>query len=142
VRADYRSESAYAATVQLLTRRERPTAIIGANNVIALGALQAIMDLGFHCPSDVSVAGIDEVPWASLVRPRVTSVAQPIEEISRVAIEWLVERITRPDAGPPRERTFQPRFILGESCADIRSARPRRKAGGRRRTVGEASRQR
>lgn len=127
-RTDYRGESAYAATVPLLTRADRPSAIIGANNVIALGALQATVDLGFRCPADVSIAGIDDVPWAGLVRPRITTVAQPIEEISRVAIEWLVERMTVPDvAGPPRERTFQPRFIPGESCRDVRDPAERRR---------------
>jgi LacI family transcriptional regulator len=119
---DYRGDTAYTATVPLLTRRDRPTAIIGANNVIALGALQATIDLGFHCPADISIAGIDDVPWAGLVRPRITTVAQPIEEISRVAIEWLIERIADRDAGPPRQRTFQPRFIPGDSCRDIRVA--------------------
>ena len=117
---DYRGDTAYAATVPLLTRRDRPTAIIGANNVIALGALQATIDLGFRCPTDLSIAGIDDVPWAGLVRPRITTVAQPIEEISRVAIEWLIERIANPNAGPSRQRTFQPRFIPGESCRDVR----------------------
>jgi LacI family transcriptional regulator len=121
IRTAYRSEAAHAATVALLTRPVRPTAIIGGNNVIALGALQAILDLGFRCPTDVSVVGIDDVPWSALVRPRVTTVAQPIEEISRVAIEWLLERMAA--AGPPpppREMIFQPRFISGESCRDIR----------------------
>jgi len=66
-----------------------------------------------------SVAGIDDVPWAGLVRPRVTTATQPIDEISRVAIEWLLDRIAGNDA-PPRERVFSPRFIAGESCADIR----------------------
>ena len=126
LRSGYRGESAYAATVPLLTRSDRPTAIIGANNVIALGALQAIVDLGFRCPEDMSLTGIDDVPWASLVRPRITTVTQPIEEISRIGIEWLIERMTVGEAaGPPRARTFPPRFIMGESCKDMRAATER-----------------
>src|SRR6202007_1079971 len=74
VHPDYPRDTAYAATVPLLPRRDRPTAIIGANNVIALGALQATIDLGFRCPADLSIAGIDDVPWAGLLRARTTTV--------------------------------------------------------------------
>ena len=126
----YRGDSAHAATVHLMTRTDRPTAIIGGNNVIALGALQAILDLGFRCPADVSVAGIDDVPWSGLVRPRITTVAQPIEEISRVAIEWLLERIAGEGAAVPARAQRVPaslhlrRFLPGHS-------RPREPRGGR-----------
>ena len=74
VPGNYRGDAAYEATKPLMTRADRPTAIIGANNVMALGALQAILDLGFRCPADVSLVGIDDVPWSGLVRPRVTTV--------------------------------------------------------------------
>jgi LacI family transcriptional regulator len=123
LRADYRGEGAYAATTSLLTRADRPTAIIGANNAIALTALQVVFDLGFHCPADISLAGVDEVPWSGLVRPRVTTAAQPIGEIGAVAMSWLLERVAADGAElPPRERIFQPAFIAGESCGDIRGA--------------------
>lgn len=126
LKAAYRSDAAYAATVTLLTRPDRPTAIIGGNNVIALGALQAITDLGFHCPTDISVVGIDDVPWSGLVRPRVTTAAQPIEDISRVAIEWLLDRMAGSDEAP-REAIFAPHFIAGESVARSSASRPKRK---------------
>jgi LacI family transcriptional regulator len=124
-RTDYRGDSAVAAAIPLLTRSDRPTAILGANNVIALGLVQAILDLGFRCPADISVVGIDDVPWSGLVRPRVTTAAQPIEEISRVAIEWLLERIaSQPSTIAAREMLFPPKLLVGDSCADIRAAEP------------------
>jgi LacI family transcriptional regulator len=126
VRAAYRSDAAYAATVSLLTRGDRPTAILGGNNVIALGALQAITDLGFQCPADVAIVGIDDVPWSGLVKPRVTTAAQPIEDISRMAIEWLLERMAGSDQAP-REAIFPPHFIAGESVARSSTSLPTRK---------------
>jgi DNA-binding LacI/PurR family transcriptional regulator len=63
----------------------RPTAIIGFNSVIALGALQAI-SRSASAARDVSLTGIDDVPWASLV-PAHHHGDQPIEEISRVGID-------------------------------------------------------
>lgn len=121
VAGDYRGDKAYEAAVSLMTRPDRPSAIIGANNVMALGALQAVLDLGFRCPGDVSIAGIDDVPWGGLVRPRVTSVVQPVEDIAGVAIQWLLERIAAGDpveAPAPRRRIFQPSLIVGGSCAE------------------------
>lgn len=121
VAGDYHGEAAYAATMPLLTRPDPPTAIVAANNVMALGALQAVFDAGFRCPADISIVGIDDVPWSKLVRPRVVTVAQPVEEISRLAIEWLLERMAGDNAAiAPRHRIFQPYFISGESVRDIR----------------------
>ncbi len=122
-RSGYEGESAYAATAALLTRRDRPSAIIAANNVTALGALQSCIDLGFHCPRDISLAGVDDVPWSGLVRPRVTVVVQPTEEMALLAIRWLLERIAAPSGIiPSREKLFVPNFIVGESCRDIRGS--------------------
>jgi len=122
LRTAYRTGAGYAAAMPMLTRPDPPTAIIGGNNVIALGALQASVELGYRCPEDISIVGIDDIPWAGLVRPRITTVTQPIEEMSRVAIEWLLERISAKEQPEPRTRIPPPRMIIGDSCASLRSA--------------------
>lgn len=126
VPANYDGTLAYQATVPLVTRADPATAIIGANNVMALGALQAVLDLGFRCPTDVSIAGIDDVPWGGLVRPRVTSVVQPVGAIAELATAWLLERIAAgadADKIVPRTRIFQPSLIIGASCAALPTPR-------------------
>ncbi|WGF87781.1 LacI family DNA-binding transcriptional regulator [Marinivivus vitaminiproducens] len=117
-RAAYTGEGARAAAHALLDARTAPTAIIGANNLIALGVLEAIFDRGLDCPRDLSLVGIDDVPWSGLVRPRITTAAQPIETIGTIAMAWLLGRIHTGD-GVPRARTrlIAPIFIEGESCA-------------------------
>jgi LacI family transcriptional regulator len=127
VPANYDGRLAYQAVIPMMSRADRPTAIIGANNVMALSALQAVIDLGFRCPADVSIAGIDDVPWGGLVRPRVTSAVQPVEEIAAVAFSWLMERMAaRSEPGRaepnPRTKTFAPRMVFGGSCAPLRNA--------------------
>lgn len=130
-RTGFGGETAYQATSALLSGRAAPSAIVAANNVTALGALQAALDLGFGCPRDVSITGVDDVPWSGLVRPRLTIVAQPMEEMGQLAIEWLLQRITEPQLSiPPRERIFQPIVVPGESCRDI-SPKPARRAQAR-----------
>jgi LacI family transcriptional regulator len=119
VPGNYHDDLAYDVTKLLMTRANRPTAIIGANNVTALGALQAILELGFRCPQDVSLVGIDDVPWGGLVRPRIVTVAQPIADLARAAVSCLLDRIIAdPDVViAPRDIVFQPRFLAGDSCA-------------------------
>jgi LacI family transcriptional regulator len=116
---EYDGEKAYVQAMRLLTRADRPTAIIAANNVMALGALQAMIDLGFNCPRDVSLTSIDDVPWGNVIQPRITMAVQPVDEMARVATEFLMDRIMA-RGGPsiaPRERILLPKLVVGQSCA-------------------------
>jgi LacI family transcriptional regulator len=119
VDGQYDGNVAYDQTMRLLTRPDRPTAIIAANSLMALGALQAINDLTFRCPEDISLASIDSVPWGSVIRPQLTVVVQPIAEMAHAATAFLMDRIntTGPDSIPPREKIFIPKFIAGRSSA-------------------------
>lgn len=114
----YDGEKAYAAAMRLLTHADRPTAIIAANNVTALGVLEAINDLGYRCPEDISLTSIDDVPWGNLIRPRLTMVVQPVLEMARVASERLLARIAAGPVGqePAEDIIFTPKFVMGESC--------------------------
>lgn len=124
VDGDYQGERAYEQTMRLLTRAKRPTAILAANNVMALGALQAMNDLGVSCPDEISLASIDDVPWGEVIQPRITMVVQPIHEIARIATEFLLERIKKRN-GPAiaaRERILVPKLVVGHSCAPLKKA--------------------
>jgi len=121
--ANSRIESAYDAVQHLLNMPNRPTAIFAANNLMMLGAIEAIMDMGFRCPEDVSLAGIDDFPWISAIRPQLTTVAQPIEELGKVAVERLLDQIEggrSRDTDQSHERkvsVLEPRLLIRDSCA-------------------------
>lgn len=115
ITADYSADQAYAQTMRVMTMSLRPTAILAASNMMAIGALQAIADLGFNCPRDVSLCGVDEVPWGGVIQPRITTVAQPVDELADIAAAWLLERIIG-RGGPPRQHIAVPKLILGSSC--------------------------
>jgi LacI family transcriptional regulator len=122
LRGEFRSETAYTVAQPLLTMMaDRPTAIVAANNVMALGAMQVVGDLGFRCPQDISVAGIDDFPWSTALRPRLTTVAQPIEEIGRTAVEMLLDHLSDERTPPTvtRSRIFAPTLITRDSCAAL-----------------------
>lgn len=119
---EYNGDRAYDCTMHLLTRPDRPTAIITANNMMGLGALKATMDLGVPCPDQISLATIDDVPWGDVIRPRLTMVVQPIAEIAKASMEFLLDRIERRGelSIEPRERLFTPKLVIGQSCAPPR----------------------
>lgn len=123
--ANSRIETAYEAVQRLLHLPNRPTAIFAANNLMMLGAIQAVMDMGFRCPEDVSLAGIDDFPWSSTIRPQLTTVAQPIDELGKIAVERLLEQIESrndPATDQNRERktsVLEPRLLIRDSCSRL-----------------------
>ncbi len=73
------------------------TLIFAADDLIAIGAINALSDLGIRVPEDVSVIGFDNIPWSSLVRPKLTTISQPISDIGKVAVDILFQRIQAPE---------------------------------------------
>ncbi len=101
VNGRYSERDAYAQAMRLLTRRDRPTAIVVSNNVMALGALQAIQELGIRCPEDVSMAMMDRMPAREVIRPLMTMVEQDVEKIADIATSYLFERMNDRASGIP-----------------------------------------
>jgi LacI family transcriptional regulator len=98
---EFTQRAGYEAGLRLLGRKRRPTAVFAANDVIALGVLQAAEELGLRIPDDVSLVGYDDISYAALPRIELTTVAQPSFEIGRLAAEWLLALI-----GGRRKRVY------------------------------------
>ncbi len=116
----YEWQGGYDAAMRLLTRPgDRPTAILAASNSMAVGALQALNDLSICCPDAVSLVGIDDLPWSAVIRPRITTAVQLVDEMARAACAMLMERMTtaQEDLIRPRDVVFMPRLLIGESTA-------------------------
>jgi LacI family transcriptional regulator len=91
----YLEESGYerAHTLMALPPNRRPTALFCGNDLIALGAMQALAELGISVPDEVSVAGFDDIPPAVASRPSLTTVRQPMHQVGVRATEILLEQI-------------------------------------------------
>ena len=121
---NFTEASGHAAALRLLARPDPPTAIFATNNHLTLGLLRAIMDRGVRVPDDVSVVAVDELPWPGLLRPRMTVVVQPSQEIADAAVAVLMDRIAdgrnNARAMPPLKRLLEPRLLIGGSTAHPR----------------------
>ena len=84
-----------ADVIPLFQRRD-VTAIVCSNDVVAIGVLRVLRELGISVPGDVSVTGYDDVSWAGIVTPSLTTVRQPYVEAARKALELLIARIETP----------------------------------------------
>jgi LacI family transcriptional regulator len=110
-----RQSEALRAALQLLERRDRPTAVFTANNFMTHGVLHAARTLGLRIPSDLALVGFDDLDWTTLVEPPLTVVSQPVGELGRTAGERLLARI-HGDTSPPRRVRLRTRLIVRGSC--------------------------
>jgi len=110
-------EDAYARTGELLKLPEscRPTAIVGGNDVMAIGALKCLLENGVRVPEEMAVAGFDDIPMARLVHPGLTTLRQPQERIAEECVKLLINRIRERDRSEPRTLTYEPDLIIRES---------------------------
>ena len=90
-------EPARIATGQLLRMRQPPTAIMAANNLMTIGAMHALRDARIDVPGKVALVGFDDFDWADYFNPRLTVIAQPLEELGAKSVELLMKRIKEPD---------------------------------------------
>lgn len=98
--SDFREEGGYTAMSSLLAEREPPDAVFVANNLMTVGAVECLVDRGVAVPAQTGVVGFDDIPWAHLVRPSLTTVAQPTYELGRTAAMLLADRIAEPGRAP------------------------------------------
>lgn len=97
LRATFGHDTGRAAAGELLERRDRPTAIVGGNDVIALGILSAARERGLRVPEDLTVIGFDDIPMAGWPLIDLTTVHCDLEALARVSVELLQHAMAGPE---------------------------------------------
>jgi GntR family transcriptional regulator, arabinose operon transcriptional repressor len=91
------------------------TAIICANDLTAANLMRTLDTLGCPVPQEIRVVGFDDVRYAELLRPSLTTIHQPCADIGAIAMQVMLERIENPTF-PPRDILAQPTLIVRQSC--------------------------
>ncbi|MFG3529149.1 LacI family DNA-binding transcriptional regulator [Streptomyces sp. NPDC047917] len=99
VHGPYDRRSGYDATLELLRREPEVTAIVAANDTVALGACAAVRDRGLRIPEDISVAGFDDLPFSVDAVPALTTVRLPLFEAGARAGRLAMGKETPPPGG-------------------------------------------
>lgn len=112
---EFKYESGLKQMTEILEAGKMPTAVFAANDMLAIGAIRAIEAKGLKVPEDISVVGFDDILWASLEKPPLTTMAQPMYRMGMTACELLIERIRNRLDGEPRQIVFKPELIIRQS---------------------------
>jgi DNA-binding LacI/PurR family transcriptional regulator len=121
-RGDSRHASGRDLAAELLRLAAPPTALLAGNNLMTLGALEAIHRLGLRVPEDVAVVGYDDMPWALALDPPLTAIRQPGYELGRRAMEVLLGRIRAPERSVSLVM-LEPELVVRRSCGAGAAAR-------------------
>ncbi len=115
---DFFYSEGYHAASRFLQLTSPPTAIFAANDLSAMGVIEAIRTRGLSIPDHVSVVGFDDIPEAAQMHPGLTTVRQPLEDMGRLAVRMLLKQLNNPDL--PGARVELPtELIVRESCRRI-----------------------
>lgn len=95
---DYSRAFGHDAMTWLLEQPQRPSAVLACSDYIALGVLKAVREAGLMVPDDISLVGFDDMPFAELVDPPLTTVRQPIADMGRIAVERLLAVLNKTPA--------------------------------------------
>lgn len=115
-------EGGIAAVRTLLAQPHFPTAVFCSNDMTAIGAVVALEDAGLRVPEDVSVVGTDDIEFARLVRPSLTTIRIPREQLGKLAFEVL-DKMLCSSRRIGREHVLDTELVVRQStaCAPIRA---------------------
>lgn len=105
----------FTGALALLDVPDPPTAIFASNDVMAMGAMDAIRQRSLRVPDDIAVLGFDDIPQAELVRPALTTIQQPLEKMGRVATQMLLDLLEAPESKIQRIE-LPTKLIIRDSC--------------------------
>jgi LacI family transcriptional regulator len=92
--------------------RYRPRgAVLADNDSLAIGAARAILEAGYRVPEDVSIIGIDDIPYSAVMMPPLTTMRVSRKALGTMAVDLLLERIRHPD-WPPMHVKVDGRLVI------------------------------
>ncbi|KHE71623.1 LacI family DNA-binding transcriptional regulator [Halobacillus sp. BBL2006] len=115
---EFKINSGYNKGLEMLSRKDRPTAIFAGNDAIAVGIYKAARELGLNVPEQLSVIGFDDSQFAEIVDPELTTIRTPISEMGQKTVELIVQ-IVKEGKNFKETVTFQPTLIERGSTSSV-----------------------
>jgi DNA-binding LacI/PurR family transcriptional regulator len=103
------------ALLESILRKDKPDAFLCANDLTAGNLMHTLMSLGKRVPEDVRIVGFDDVKYARLLPVPLTTIHQPCQNLGKVAISVMLDRIANPEL-PPREVLLDCDLVVRKSC--------------------------
>ena len=116
---DFTLKNAYNTVIELMSQTPRPTAIFTTNYDTSVGAIIALNKLGVKIPDDISFIGFDDIYLSEIIKPSLTMVSQPMEEIGANAAELLLRRMKNDNSDFPHTVCLDSIFEINASVLPI-----------------------
>ncbi len=117
VSGDFQLSGGITATRRILKITPLPTALFVCNDIMALGAISAARSENRRIPQDLSVVGFDDISLAAATHPPLTTMAQPIHEIARIASQTLIDRLqSKAQITTNQTIILKPKLVIRDSC--------------------------
>lgn len=124
VNSNYRVDAGASAVKTILSARETPTVIFCGSDLIAMGAMSALEEAGVNIPGDISIVGIDNISFATLARPPLTTINVPREQLGVTAFHAL-EKMLQLKRHKGAEYTLETDLVIRKSTAPVRRGKLR-----------------
>jgi len=118
----YSEEEGRTAMRKVLGEQDRPTAVVCANDLLALGCYDVLRERGLKCPDDVSISGFNDMPFVDRFNPPMTTVHIPMFEMGKIAAQLILDVIQNP-ATKAVSRTVTPTLVVRGSTGPVRAKR-------------------
>jgi DNA-binding LacI/PurR family transcriptional regulator len=118
IEANWTTAGGYQVMKRLLETDQTFTAVVSANDSMALGAIRALHQAGLSVPQDVAIAGYDDIPEAAYFTPALTTVRQNFIQLGILGFEYLLELMDNPEASL-EQRIITPELIIRESARSL-----------------------
>lgn len=112
---DLRVEGGRTAMERLLSQKQRPTAVLATNDLMAVGAMQTVHAAHIRVPGELSIIGFDDLPIAGMVHPALTTIRHPRREVAARAFQSLQNSLEKIKSG--KQSPLHPRLVIRNSTA-------------------------
>ena len=106
----------YEGARRLLEMENRPEAIFGGSDYIAMGVIDALQEMGLRIPEDIGLVGFDDTEFASNQRIRLTTVSQNKYDMGNLGVQILIDLIERKNTNYTHKVILEPELVIRESC--------------------------
>jgi DNA-binding LacI/PurR family transcriptional regulator len=116
VRGDYSMESGFEEASRIASLKNPPTAVFAANDMLAIGLIMGLINLGIKVPGDIAVVGCDDIPMGALIRPALTTVHVPMYDIGVRATQLLLRAMEGGTSGPAESILLDCKMVVRDSA--------------------------
>ena len=116
VQGDFSMESGFEEAARIASLKTAPTGVFAANDMMAIGLIMGLINLGLKVPGDIAVVGTDDIPMGALIRPALTTVHVPMYDIGTRSMQLLLRSIEGDDVAPTESILLDCKLIVRESA--------------------------